>query len=143
MGQIFSTRDILLNGNYILQGITSSSGLISLFYTNLTINNIISSSGLICDNNSTLSGNVSISGSVYIRTDRDIYNNGSGVWASILSLSGWLNACIASLRGYNLTISGTLTTSGIICYGDSSKSESVYIDKFRDIYYNGLGIFLV
>ena len=62
-----------------------------------------------------------------MRTDSDIYYNGSSVWASILLLSGLIKARIINLTGYNLSLSGQLTTSGIICYGITSISGSIYV----------------
>ena len=78
IGKILSVRDILANGNYLFHGITTLSGLISLFYNNIT------TSGLICYNNITTSSivcyrNTFISGSIYMNKDNNIYYNNAGI----------------------------------------------------------------
>ena len=70
--------------------------------------------------------------------DGDIFHNGAGMWASILSLTGLIKAGISNLTGYNLTLSGQLTTSDIICYGYTSISSS--LNSYNIICKNNLNI---
>ena len=44
------------------------------------------------------------------------------------------------MRGFSLTLSETITTSGIICYGNTSISGGLYTNKDNDIFYNGAEI---
>ena len=82
IGQISLTREILVNGSCLLQGIWTFSRFISSLYRSFTTS-AITTSGVVCYNNLTLSGSVSICVSVYLRTDKDSYFIGSGVWAFI------------------------------------------------------------
>ena len=73
--------------------------------------------------------------------DNDIFYNGVGIWGTILSLSGLINIGVISiLKGFNLTLSGQIATSRIICYCNTSISGSVYMNKDNDIFHNGVGI---
>ena len=52
-------------------------------------------------------------------------------FSSIITLSWLLNADITSLRGFNLTLSGTLTTSGIVCCDHTSISG--LLDSYNEL----------
>ena len=45
-----------------------------------------------------------------------------------------------SLRGFNITLTGQMTTSRIFCYGDSSISVSISINKSQNIFFNRFGV---
>ena len=112
-------RNIYYNGGGVgasmisLSGLFNVVGVTGLRYFNLTISDQIKTSGI------GFYGDSLISGLMYMNKIRYISRNGFGVLSNILTLSGLIKAGISSLTCYNLTLSETLTTSGLICFGNA------------------------